>query len=159
MKKSLISTIAKISIIAFAFIGLYACAIWYPITNFSESLFGTAQDKIYKNIIRFVFYLGTSVPCFVILFYAWKIASAIKNDNVFTYESANLIKKCTLILLIDDILFTLGNSAFLLLGWREYVFYYFVLAAIGLVASCVLYLMFYYVNEAAELKEEIDLTI
>lgn len=159
MKKSLISTLAKISIIAFAFIGLYACAIWYPVTNLPDLLFGTNHSITYDGIIRFIFYISTSVPCFVILFYAWKISRAIKNDTIFTYDTANIIKKCTIILLIDDILFTVGNSVFLLLGWSEYVFYYFILAAIGLVASCMLYLMFYYVNEAAELKEEIDLTI
>lgn len=159
MKKSFISAVFKILIIAFAFIGLYACAIWYPITILSKDLFEASQDQIYQGIIQLIFYLSASVPCFVILFYAWRIARAIKNDTIFTYEIAGLIKKCTAILLIDDIFFIVGNTVFLLLGWSKYVFYYFIIAAVGLVASCVLYVLFYYANEAAELKEEIDLTI
>ena len=163
MKRSLVSMVAKVLIIAFAFIGLYACTIWYPITILSETLFempqvASAEQKACA-IIQLVFYLSVSVPCFIILAYAWKITRAIKNDTVFTLETANSVKKCTAILLIDDIFFIIGNTVFMLLGWNKYVLYYFVLAAIGMVASTALYVLFYYITEAAELKEEIDLTI
>ena len=158
MKKYLISILAKMLIIAFAFIGLYACAVWYPITVVSDSLFDSSEPKAHV-IIQLAFYIGVSIPCFTILLYAWKVARAIKNDTVFTAETANFIKKCTAILLIDDIFFAIGNTVFMLLGWNKYALYYFLLAALGMVAVTVLYVLFYYVKEAAELKEEIDLTI
>lgn len=154
MKKFTLSLILKIYIIIFALCGLYMCAYIYP-ENISVSqaikLITTPQSHILLG-----FYWLTSIPCFVILIFAWKIANAVKKETVFTAKTARSIKICTIILSIDLAVYIVGNVAFLGLSWHPLAFNYLLIAMLGVAFASVAAVLSYYTFKAAALKEETE---
>lgn len=163
MKTSKLSVVVKGSIIAFGLCGLVMCLLWYPF-SISLSTMGVvaATPTLEQNVqmwTQLLFYWGVSIPCFIVLAIAWRISTAIKKDEVFSSKVAKQIKKCTIILLVDVIIFFIGNIVFMLLGWNDFAFIYFIIAVIGIVVVSVLSVVSHYVTKAAILQEETEGTI
>lgn len=49
------------------------------------------------------------LPCFVILFFVWKVSGAIKREEVFTFETAKWVRISAVILFSDAGFFLAGN--------------------------------------------------
>lgn len=153
MKTDKLSVLLKGGIIVFGICGLLMCVLWYPYT---VSL--TAENSVEKWI-QLIFYWLVSIPCFVILVFAWRITGSIKTDEVFTKKTAKCIKLCMFILFMDVCVFFIGNVVFMILGWSKLAFVNLMLAAIGLVVTSVLLVACHYVEKGANLQEEVEGTI
>ena len=148
-----LSVLLKGGIIVFGVCGILICVLWYP---YSIGL--TAKNSVEKWT-QIAFYWLVSIPCFAVLWYAWKLADAVKKDEVFTKRVANLVKCSMQILFIDICVFLVGNIVFACLGWNELMFVYIGLGAIGLVETSVLLVIAHYIEQAAILREEMEGTI
>jgi hypothetical protein len=51
----------------------------------------------------------SALPCFAVLVCVWKVSCAVKNDTVFTIQTARWIKAGGLLLLADAMFFFIGN--------------------------------------------------
>lgn len=153
----------RCSIVIIALCGLTVCALWYP---YSFSLFkiGLTSSELSELTAAqswglLSFYWLVSVPCFAILFFAWKISANIKTERLFTVQVARRIKICALILLTDSGVFFIGNVIFLLLKINDFAIIYFFLVIGGLILSVFLSALSHYVAKAAELQEFSDGTV
>jgi len=101
------------------------------------------------------------VPCFVILGIAWRVATAIKNEQMFTMQTARWIKVCAMLLLFDVGFFFIGNSVLLLLGMSHPVIFLVSLFVniFGVLLVVISAAFSRYITKAAVLQEEADCTI
>lgn len=155
-----LSLVVKGAIIALGVCGLFMCIVWYPF-SISLSTMGvvSAKPSLSQSVelwTQLAFYWAVSVPCFIVLIFAWKITGAIKNDEVFSYKVVNIIKKSATLLVIDIVVFLIGNIVFLALGWNDFAICYFIIAVIGLVVVSILFVLSHFVIKAIELKEETE---
>ncbi len=155
-----LSILVKCSIVALGLCGICICVFWYPF-SISLSTMGVVPTKLSlsQNIefwTQLTFYWAVSIPCFIILIFAWKITESIKKDEAFSYGVVNLIKKSSTLLLIDIVIFLIGNIAFLALRWNAFALCYFIIAVIGLVVASILLVLSHFVTKAIELKEETE---
>lgn len=163
MNAKRINTIFRITIIAIGLCGLSICAFWYPY-SISLTTMGvinatpTAEQSI-RIWIQLVFYWIVSVPCFLILFFAWKISSALDKEELFSNKIVDLIKLKIVILLIDLLVFLIGNIIFVFLKWNDFAIIYFMITVIGLVVVGLLWVALYVLKKGIEMQEEIEGTI
>lgn len=155
-----LSLVVKGAIIALGVCGLFMCVVWYPF-SISLSTMGvvSAKPSLSQSVelwTQLAFYWAVSVPCFIVLIFAWKITGAIRNDEVFSYKVVNIIKKSATLLVIDIVVFLIGNIVFLALGWNDFAICYFIIAVIGLVVVSILLVLSHFVIKAIELKEETE---
>ncbi len=155
-----LSLLVKGAIIALGLCGLFMCVVWYPF-SISLSAMGvvSANPSLSQNIelwTQLIFYWVVSVPCFIVLIFAWKITGSIKNDEVFSHKVVNLIKKCAAVLVIDIVVFLVGNIIFLAVGWNDFAIVYFMIAVVGLIIVSVLLTLSHFAEKAVELKEETE---
>ena len=158
MKPSVLSALVKISIIVFGVCGLLICIFAYSEQVTLATLLG--EDRIptpeESEIIKtqVIFYRAVSLPCFFVLALFWKLTGAIKENTVFGFDIARLFKICSLVLLADVALLIIGNTVMSCLGWRIFFVIKIALPIAGIIAVIALYLLSYFINEAAKLKEE-----
>lgn len=162
MNNDKLAYILRAAIIAIAFCGLIICALWYPF-NIAISTFGLNSNPSMIAKILFwvqaIFYWGCSIPCFVILIYAWKVTAYIKKDMAFSFEIVKLFKKMSIILFSDLLVFLLGNILLMILQMNYFVLIYFMLSLIGVVIATILAVLAHFIKKAAILKEEQETTI
>lgn len=169
MNPKFMSFIIKASIILMALFGLTICAVWYPLVisfttkGISPDLDPTTTAQYIEYYTQLAFYWATSLPCFIILACFWKIGNAIKKNLLFTTKTAKTITTCVRILLVDLIVFIIGNLSFIFIGWSLYFEFiyviYLAIAVIGLIITGCLAILSHFVTQGALLKEEVDLTI
>jgi hypothetical protein len=157
MNNKNIALILKSVIIIVAILGLMICSIWYPF-SISLTAVGTVNTSItlaqkIEIWTQLIFYWLVSIPCFIILIYSWFITNSVKANEVFTLKVSNLLKKCARILLFDLIIFLIGNTIFMCLGWNDFALIYFLLAIIGFCVATVTLIIAHYVTEATKLIE------
>ena len=155
-----LSSLLKCAIIALGLCGFLICAAWYPF-SISLSVMGVvpAEPTISQSIemwSQLSFYWAVSIPCFIVLIMAWKTAREVKADRAFTPKVAGLIKKSAVLLIVDIVVFVIGNIVFLALRWNDFAIVYFILAAIGLVVVSVLFALFHFLMKAIKLKDETE---
>ena len=64
-----------------------------------------------------------------------------------------------MILVIDIIVFLIGNIVFAILGWSNWIVLHILIAVTGLVVSIFMYILSKYLIRAAILQEESDFTV
>ena len=107
------------------------------------------------------FLWATGIPCYMALFFAWKIAANIGADHSFCRENGILMKHIARLAAGDGIFFFLGNIILLFAGINHpgiiivSVFVTCLAMAISIAASALSHL----IMEAADLQEQSDLTI
>lgn len=160
MKTSLFSFIAKTAIIIAAACGLLMCTLWYPfsisLTTMGPVAASPTAAQTTEMWVQLIFYWGVSLPCFAILAIAWKVSSAIKRDELFSYNVAKRIKICAVILFADLAAFIAGNIIFMALGWNDFAIVYFVIAAVGAAVACLFLIAAHYIYSAANLQQETE---
>ena len=150
MSKRDIYCFVKLAIVIVALCGLCICGCFYP---FLVSLNGFDKGSEVVMWSELIFYWVTSIPCFIILGVAWRIASSIKTEP-FTHKNAKLFKNSAILLFVDSIVFFIGNLVFMLMGYNPFAIAFFMLVIIALIASLALGVVGYYVTKATMIREE-----
>lgn len=103
----------------------------------------------------------SAVPCYLVLYYGWKITVEIEKDNSFSLINANYLKNISVLAAINSVYFFTANLVFMLLNMNHpgifaaSLILVFTGAAITVSAAALSHL----VQNAAILKEENELTI
>lgn len=108
-----------------------------------------------------VFVWCSGIPCFAVLFHAWKIASNIGADRSFIDENAKRLKWISGLAAGDALFFFLGNILLLFLNMNHpgIVLVSFVVVFIGVAVAVAAAALSHLVTKAAALQEQSDLTI
>ena len=157
-QKSLVKWIQGI-LIGFAVCGF----IFYGglIPNIGLGFVDSYPEFGYMFVPWLVFILLTGIPCYIFLYYAWKITLNIDNDNSFCMENSMHLKKMAYLTLFDTVFFMVGNIIYFFLGMNHpgvllgSILVVFVGVAISVACAALSHL----VSNAAGIKEENDLTI
>ena len=158
MKEKTLCTLTRIAIVIIGICGLLSCFLWIPLSIGG----GTLQNLPWQSsdfLVQYIFHWIVSLPCFVLLFFAWKIASSMNNGKLFSKKNALYVSYASIILVIDIIFFLIGNVVFALLGWSNWLALHILVAVIGLVVSVFMYILSKYLIRAAVLQEESDFTV
>ena len=150
MSKKSLYYLVKSAIIIVALCGVCICSCLYP---FLASLNGLDKGSEAVMWSQLIFYWLTSIPCFIILGVAWKIASSIKTE-LFTHKNAKHLKNSAILLFVDSIVFFIGNFVFMLIGYNPFAIAFFMLVIIALIASLALAVVGHYVTRATTIREE-----
>ncbi|MEG2774688.1 MAG: DUF2975 domain-containing protein [Acetivibrio sp.] len=104
---------------------------------------------------------GSGIPCYLVLYFGWKIVTEIEKDNSFSMINAKYLKKISILALADSAYFFVANLIFMMLGMNHpglflgSLFVVFAGVAVAVVTAALSHL----VQKAAKLKEENELTI
>ena len=146
-------------IVGTTLIGLTCCIYVIP------SLFGTFIERYPEftswNMPWKILLYICSVPCFVAMVISWKIAQNIQNDNSFCMENASLFKIFSYLAIGDSIVFMLGSIIYFFMGMNHpgLLIAEMLVVFAGLAVFVCTAALSYLVAQAAELKEDSDLTI
>ncbi len=125
------------------------------ITDFSKN---SGIDFLQKEHI-YIAGLILALPCVLVLFLALKLSSAIKNDEIFTVDSACGLALISKILFFDSLLLLLCVIALFYIGERTVSPLLGIVDLIGIALSVLLNVISGYLRNAAVLKEESDATL
>lgn len=157
MRKSIVLLISRSAIIIFALVGIAICAAYpYMIAITTGLMFRPEASDHSVLYIQLIFYWLTSLPCFVILGIAWKITTLVERDEIFSRETARLLKLSAVILFCDILAFLIGNLIFLFLEWNGFAIVHFSISTVGVVVALFLLVMMHFVESASLLKEETE---
>lgn len=108
-----------------------------------------------------IFIWITGIPCFMVLFEFWKICCEIGNDNSFSKENVNSLKRISQLLISDCIILFIGNVVLFFLNMNHpgialiMLFIMFAGIAVAVLSASLSHL----VLKAYKMKEENELTI
>ena len=159
MKKKSLSNWLKAIIIGMGFIGLVFYGLVVPaLGNDLVSHYPEYNDAYYLWV---VFLWLTAIPCYIVLYLAWKISANIGKDNSFSKENAVCMKYISMLAAGDSIFFFIGNIVYLVIGFNHpsVVLASLVIVFIGVSIAVAAAVLSHLILKAAQLKEENDLTI
>ena len=159
MKQKSLSNWLKAIIIGMGFIGLVFYGLVVPaLGNDLVSHYPEYSDSYYLWV---VFLWLTAIPCYIVLYLAWKISANIGKDNSFSKENAVCMKYISMLAAGDSIFFFIGNIVYLVIGFNHpsIVLAALVIVFIGVSIAVAAAVLSHLILKAAQLKEENDLTI
>ena len=118
------------------------------------------DDK--KRILSwFIALMGTAIPLIVAIIFAWKISCMVKEDKTFSVKTAFLLKGISNCAFIDGIYFLVVNIVMIFLDYNHPAIVIISFAAISLTlaAGMAFTALARFVQKAADLQKESDLTI
>lgn len=103
----------------------------------------------------------TALPCYVVLIELWKLSKKVANNQVFEKETVKIFNKISFMSAIDILFFLIMNLAFMLVDMNHpsILIGSFVITIIGAGFSFCAKVAGEYVEKAALLQEETELTI
>ena len=136
----------RFAIIVFAFAGLAFAAYVIPV----------GIMKAYSEIpwLEIAFYWVCCLPCFVVLYFAWKVTSSFKNGKFFEAGSAGDISLSGWILGVDGLLFIIGNVLVYFLKPNGYEFFYLFLGVAAVCLGIFFIVLADYMKKAIALKQD-----
>lgn len=158
MKKGTISLFLKLSIVLMGLIGVFACVRWFPFSVlYTVDASTEGSLKVTSEFWgQLSFLWACAVPCFWMLYPAWRVSDAFKNDSVFSTTTAKHALSAAKVLFADSAVFIVGNMLFYFLGINLFGILHAMIGAIGIIVAFMLYVLARYVEKAAALKEEND---
>lgn len=159
MEQKALSKWLKIIIIGVGICGLVGYFLVIP--SFGQSLARQYPEFSGRYLPWLIFIWLTAIPCYIALFFGWKIAANIGRDRSFSVENANLLKWISWLAAGDSIYFFAGNVALLLLGMSHpgVVLLSLLVVFAGVAITVAAAALSHLVRKAAALQEESDLTI
>lgn len=115
-----------------------------------------------RAVLPWKIFIGCSaLPCYAVLFFAWKIASNIGRDRSFSEENAKNLKWISALAAGDALFFFLGNVLLLLANMNHpgIVLTSSVVVFVGIAVAVASAALSHLVKKAAALQEQSDLTI
>lgn len=108
-----------------------------------------------------IFLWITAVPCYIVLFFMWRISTNIGRDRSFCRENATDLKRIAFVTAADTIFFFVTNIVLLLLDISHpgIVLASFVFTFLGAAFAVASAALSHLVLKAAKLQEENELTI
>lgn len=102
-----------------------------------------------------------SIPCFVAMFLCWLIASNIQKDNSFCMANSKLFKIFSYLALGDSIYFAVASIVLWLVNMNHpgLLLIQFFICFVGLAIFVCTSALSYFIEKAATLQEDNDLTI
>ena len=159
MEQKHLSKWLKLILIGVGICGLILYAAVIPMYGLSlRTLYPEFSNRFWPWLI-FIWVSG--IPCFMVIYFAWKIATNIGKDLSFTEQNASFLKKISALSVGDAGFFFVGNIVLLFLNMSHpgVVIASFGICFIGVAVAVVSAVLSYLVKKAAALQEQIDLTI
>lgn len=159
MNQASLSRWLKAALLFLALIGGVVYALIVP--SMAVSMRANYPEFSYRFYPWLLFLLSTALPCYAILFFAWRVAVNIGRDKSFSEENAKHFKRIAGIAAGLSLYFFAGNTALLFLNMSHPGIFLgsllFVLAgaAITIAAAALSRL----ITKAAALQDESDLTV
>ena len=102
-----------------------------------------------------------AIPCFLSLVPGWKVFGRLADKNAFCRENGEDMKTIAHLAFFDTVLFFVGNVVMVGFGWHHpgYMLMALVVCGCGVVIGVVAQVLGMLVLDAANLREENDLTI
>ncbi len=146
-------------VIAVAICGLVACCHLIP--SFGREIVKSYPEYAHFYLPWLIFLLIAAVPCFAFLVFIWQISTAVKNDRVFTFQTARLVRTGAALLLGDVGFFFIGNTIFMLLGMNHpgILLLSLIASVFGMSLALLMAVLSRYLTKAAVLQEEADSTV
>ena len=159
MEQKALSKWLKIIIVGVGICGLVGYFLIIP-------AFGQSMVRDYPEFSGWywpwlIFLWGTGIPCYVALFFGWKIAANIGNDRSFSMENAQLLNWISGLAEGDAIYFFIGNIVLWFAGMNHpgVVLAMFLVVFAGVAIAVAAAALSHLVKKAAVLQGESDLTI
>ena len=159
MKQKHLSNWLKLILIGIALCGLAVYALVVPIYG---RILQTSYPELSNRFWPWLLFIWASgIPCYIVLYYAWRIATNIGNDQSFTKQNASLLKKISFLASLDAVFFLIGNVVLLFLNMSHpgVVIASFVIVFVGVAVAVISAALSHLVNKAALLQEQSDWTI
>ena len=159
MKQTSLSKWLKIILIGCGICGLLIYALVMP--SIGQTLASENPEMSSYFWPWLIFIWVTGIPCYIALFFAWKIAANIGGDKSFSLSNAKLLKWISILAAGDAAFFFLGNIVFLLLNMNHpsIVLLSLIIEFAGVAISVAAAALSHLVMKAADLQEQSDLTI
>ena len=159
MDQKSLSRWLKIIIIVVAAIGAAGDAFMVRIVG--KMICERYPDLVHLSLPWMISMWIFSIPCFVALIYAWKVAVEIGRGRPFSVPNASHVKKISYLAFADSVFFFVVSTAFVLLKLNHFGF---ILASVivvflGLCAAVAAAVLSHLILKAALLQDENDLTI
>lgn len=160
MKQTTLSKWLKVIIIGVGICGLIVYGMVIPMLG--ETLANYLQGEFdYCYLPWLIFIWLTAIPCYLALFFAWKIASNIGKDQSFTTANAKYLKWISILAVTDAAFFFVGNIVYLLLGLNHpgIVIFSLLVVFAGVAVAIASASLSHLVLKAEVLQEQSDWTI
>ena len=159
MNKTNLSKIYKIIVSVMTILGVII--YFYVFPAIGKSIIASYPEFSYRYNTWLIFVWATGIPCYAVLVNVWKIADNIGKDKAFTYETAGKFKRISQLAFFDSIFLVLGNILLLLANMNHpsVLILSFGISFVGVAIGVTALGLAYLTGNAAELKEETDLTI
>lgn len=108
-----------------------------------------------------IFLISTSIPCYLVLFHGWGVATNIGKNKSFSMENAKHLKAISVLALVDTGYLFAGNVVFLFLEMNHpgIMVASLLVIIMGLVFTVAAAALSHLIEKAARLQDESDLTI
>ena len=145
------------------FVGIVMCLFIYPfytslysIGNYNLFNIENASNKI--AIAQLIFYWTCSIPCFVLLLIFF-IITIKYNENNIDYKLIKILKICSIVLLVDLILYLIGNIVTISLNIDSIALIYIFIDLIGFAFEFFLIYIIKLLEEVIERKVNNDILL
>ena len=145
-------------------IGIGICGLvilFLVIPSYGQSLAVENPEYAYCYWPWMIFLCVAGIPCYVVLVFAWKVASNIGKDRSFSHENARLFQWISYVAAIDSVYFFAGNIVLLLLNMSHpgVTLLSFIIVFVGVAVTVASAALSHLVKKAAALQEQSDWTI
>ena len=147
-------------------LGLFLLCGFYPyllLHDANPALSGEEVDhfNFVMRILKGLLYYGCTLLATVDVVLGFVFLHRFKKGEVYSYRNASLLKRGSILLMVDGILFSLGNIFFLIFYPFDFMMEtIFLLIGLCLIAfSLLLLALSSFVKDSTDLKKENDLTI
>lgn len=159
MEQKHLSKWLKVILVGVGICGLIVYALVVPMYGLSlRSQYPEFSNRFWPWLL-FIWVSG--IPCFMVIYYGWKISTNIGNDQSFTNQNAMSLKNISVLAAVDAAFFFVGNIVLLCLNMSHpsVVIASLVIEFIGVAVSVAAATLSHLVKKAAVLQEQSDWTI
>jgi len=160
MKQVALSIWLKFIIIGVGICGLIVYGMVIPMLGQAIAVYEQgAFDYCYWPWLVFIWI--TAIPCYLVLVFAWKIASNIGRDKSFTAANAKYLKWISVLAVADATFFFVGNIVYLFLNMNHpgIVLFSLLVVFAGVAVAIASAALSHLVLKAEVLQEQSDWTI
>ena len=159
MEQKHLSKWLKLILVGIGICGLVVYALVVPMYGLSlRSSYPEFSNRFWP---WFLFIWVSGIPCFMVLYYGWKISANIGNDQSFTDQNASLLKNISVLAALDAAFFFTGNIVLLFMNMSHPGVTLMSLIVVfgGVAITIASAALSHLIVKAADLQEESDLTI